>query len=521
VHRLVIALTTLLSLTAATVLGAYLFVFAAQADRAARAVPAHTAVYATLYLQPSTGQKLNLGELMSHVPGFADTASLDQKIHEITARFLGDAGIDYEADVRPWLGDQVALSVQPEGVDPEQANMLAVIDVKDPVAAETALARIASDLGLSIASETHEGVTVSVTAETSWALLDDVVLVGSSTDAVRDGLDADAGRTDSLADSAAFRDAMDDVAADHLASMYVDLEAFGASAGLGEQFGGYRTASLALLVEPTGLRLEGSAPFDADAASAQANEAFALSSEPSSLAEWMPASTQAELVVFGLSQSLQAAEDELGSAEGGEDLVGLLTQLRAIAALGLGINLDGDVLPLFDREAAVAISGLEGMLPTGQLLLRPSDPDAAAAALERMRAALEERGAAATTEQVGAATVTSVAVPELGMVSYAVSEGVVVIGLSAVDVAAALEARGDGRSLAADSRYTQAWELAGSRGGNELWLDVGALVDGAGEELGVTGEARDILLQAGALAMTAPARPDEARSDFHVVLTVR
>jgi hypothetical protein len=37
----------------------------------------------------------------------------------------------------------------------------------------------------------------------------------------------------------------------------------------------------------------------------------------------------------------------------------------------------------------------------------------------------------------------------------------------------------------------------------------------------VTGEARDILLEAGALAMTAPARLDEARSDFHVVLTVR
>ena len=107
------------------------------------------------------------------------------------------------------------------------------------------------------------------------------------------------------------------------------------------------------------------------------------------------------------------------------------------------------------------------------------------------------------------------------LVMYAVAEGVVVIGLSAADVAAALEARADGGSLAADPRYTQAWELAGDRGGNELWLDVGALVDAAGEELGVTGEARDILLQAGALAMTAPARPDEARSDFHVVLTVR
>jgi len=98
---------------------------------------------------------------------------------------------------------------------------------------------------------------------------------------------------------------------------------------------------------------------------------------------------------------------------------------------------------------------------------------------------------------------------------------VVVLGLSAEDVGAALAARASGESLAADRRYTTSWELAGDRGGNELWLDVGALVDAAGDELGVTGEARDILLQAGALAMTVPARPDEARSDFHVVLTLR
>jgi hypothetical protein len=521
VHRLVIALTTLLSLTAAVVLAGYLFVFAAQADRAARAVPAGTAVYATLYLQPSTGQKLNLAQLMSRVPGFADSASLDQKIHEITARFLRQAGIDYEADVRPWLGDQVAFSMRPDGVDPEQADLLAVIDVKDHAVAEAALARIATGLGLASRAETHEGATLFVAGDTSWALLDDILLIGSSADAVRDGLDADADRTDSLADSAAFRDAMDEVAADHLASVFVNLEAIGASAGFGEQMGGYRTASLALLVEADGVRLEGSAPFDAAAASEHANEAFALSSEPSSLAEWMPPGTQAELVAFGVSQSLRAAEDELGGADGGEEILGALTQLRAIAALGLGINLDEDVLPLFDRETAVAITGLEGELPHGLILLRPSNVDAAVAALDRMRAALEERGAASEETEVEGAALTTVAVPELGEVTYAVEDGVVILGLSAEDVAASLAARASGASLAAEQRYRRAWELAGTRGGNEVWLDVGAVVDAAGDDLGVTGEARDILLQAGALAMTAPARPDDARSDFHVVLTVR
>jgi hypothetical protein len=314
---------------------------------------------------------------------------------------------------------------------------------------------------------------------------------------------------------------MEQVAADHLAAVYADLEAFGASTGISDQLGGYRTASLALLVEPDGLRLEGSAPFDADAASEHAREAFFLSSEPSSLAEWMPPDTQAEMVIFGLSQSIRAAEQGLGGEPGGDAVADALTQLRAVAALGLGISVDAQVLPLFDRETAVAITELEGELPRGQILLRPSDPAAATAALEEMRDELESRGATVEEEEIDGHAITTVEIPELATVAYAIDQEVVVIGLAGEDVAAALEARSSGDSLAATERYRDAWELAGERGGNELWLDAAALVDAAGEELGVTGEARDILLQAGALAMTAPARPDEARSDFHVVLTVR
>lgn len=520
-HRLVIALTTLLSLTAAVVLAGYLFVFSAQADRAARAVPADTAVYATIYLQPSTGQKLNLAELMGNVPGFADSASLDQKIHEITARLLGQAGLQYEADIRPWLGNQVSLAVRPNGVDPEQADVLIVVGVADAAAAADALPRLAADLELAGRSETHEGAELFVTETTSWALLDDVLLVGSTPDAVRSGLDADAGRSPSLSGSSRFGRAMDAVAADHLASLYVDLAAFAADAGVGEQLGGYSTASLALLVEPDGLRLEGSAPFDADAASENARAAFALSSEPSGLAEWMPPDTQAEAVIFGLSQSLLAAEEELGAADGGDEVAAAITQLRAIAALGLGINVNDDLLPLFDQETAVAISGVEGMLPRGQLLLRPADIDVASQAIDRMRAALEERGATSVEDDVDGQEVTSITVPDLATVSYAIQEDVVILALTPEEVAAAITARTSGESLAAAERYVSAWELAGARGGNEVWLDAAALIDTAGDELGVTGEARDILLQAGALAMTAPARPDESRSDFHVVLTVR
>jgi Protein of unknown function (DUF3352) len=521
VNRLVIALTTLLALVAAVVVGAYMVVFAAQPDRAARAVPGDAAAYATLYLQPSTGQMLNLTALLGHVPGFADAASLDLKIHDIAARLIGEAGLDYEADIRPWLGDQISVAVRPDGADPEQADALIVIGVKDRALAEVALPSLAADLGLTPSSETHEGIEMFATEATSWALLEDALLVGSSPDVVRDGLDADAGRTSSLADSSRFVGAMDDVPADHLASAYVDLEAIGDTAGLGEQLGGYTAASAALVVERDGLRVAGSAPFDQAVASVAASAAFALSSQPSSLAEWMPVTTQAEVVVFGISQSLRAAETELGGAEGGDQVAETLAQLRAVAALGFGINVDEDLLPLLDREVAVAVTELEGSSPRVVLLLRPSDAEIAAAALARMRDALAERGSAADETVVDGDMITVVDVPELGTVAYAIRDDVIVMAMDPAEVAGALAAQASGESLADSDRYRHAWELAGARGGNEAWVDVGSLVDAAGDELGVTGEARDILLEAGALAVTAPANEDEARSEFHVVLTVR
>ncbi len=112
-QRLVIALTVFIGLVGATVVAGYLAIFAAGTDRAARAVPADAIAYATVYLQPSTGQQMNLALLLGHVPGFADAANLDQKIHEIAARFLGQAGIDYEADVRPWIGNQLSVALRP------------------------------------------------------------------------------------------------------------------------------------------------------------------------------------------------------------------------------------------------------------------------------------------------------------------------------------------------------------------------------------------------------------------------
>jgi hypothetical protein len=518
-RRLAIALTSLLGLVGAAVVGGYLLVFSVGSDRVAAAVPADAAAYATVYLQPTTGQQMNLAALMGNVPGFADAASLDQKIHEISARFLGQAGIDYEADIRPWIGNQLSVAASPGATLADQPRWLLLASLKDSALARAAMERIAVGRGLTGSATTYEEAPITVAEGLAWAVQPDLLIVAPDRAALEEALDAYADRRPSLADKAAYIAAMRRLPADHLAAAYLDLEQLAGTAGIGEQLGGYSVAGAALLAEPTGLRLEATAPFDALAAPSAAREAFALASEPSSLADWMPPDTQAAAVIFGLRRSVEAAEQGLASEPGAQAITDALDQLRGLAAFGLGIDLDDDLLPLFDAEAGLAITDVTAPSPRGQLLLRPSDPDAAAASLERMRSALEQHGAQVTERDAEGTTVTSVDIPQVGSLSWAMSDDVIIAGLDYDDVAAALAARSSGETLAGGDRYRSVWELAGGRGGNEAYLDIGSVVDSSGDSLGMTGDARDILLSIAALGMTAPARDDT--SELHAVLTVR
>ena len=515
-QRLAIALTALLALTAGVVVGGYLLIFSASQDRAARATPADSAVYATIYLQPSTGQRLNLADLLGRVPGFADAANLEQKIHDIAQRLLAATGLDYEADVRAWLGNQlsVAISLDQSGLAPDR--MLLLVGVKDGVEAQAALDRILAGRDVAPAVNDYQGVQIVDGGDVAYALLDDLLIVAPDPVAIRAALDADAGRTPALADAPEFRRAVRRIPADHLAAVYLNLQRLGP---VTDQVQGYQTVELALLVEPDALRLVGSAPFDAGSATEAARRQFALSTEPSGLSAWMPADTRAEIVLFGVAQTLRGAEAELGASPGLAGVADALTQLRALAALGLGINLDRDLLPLLDRDVGVAVQGIEGDLPVGQLVLQPSDPAAAAAALERMRDALAARGAIVTIHDSGGTSVTSIELPDLGSVSWALRDGIVVVGLHPAAVSAALDASAADTTLAMTDGYRHAWQLTGTRAGNELYLDVGWLIDAMGGSLSLPDDGRDILHAISTLAITAPARDGE--TEFHLVLTAR
>jgi len=517
-RRLVIALTALLATTGGVVVAGYLLIFAAGTDRAAAAVPADASAYLTAYLQPTTGQQLNLASMLGNVPGFEDAAGLDQKLNEISARFLGQAGIDYEGDVRPWLGNQVAVAVAARGATADQVHALLLVAVKDRARAAASLDDLAAARGLAPRPATYQGTEISVAAAASWALLDDLLVVATDRPTLEGALDAAANRRPSLADSADFAAAMRRLPADHLAAAYVDLAGVAGTAGVGDATSGYAGLGVALVAEPRGLRLVGSAPFHADGASEAARHGFEAAQQTASTGTWMPANTEVAASIFDLHGLVSEAERALADQPAATDLLTSLNQLRALAGFGLGISIDDDLLPLLDGETGLAITGLASGTPHGQLIIRPPNPSEAAATLERLRSGLSGIGASVTERAAGSIRVVSVQVPQLGSASWAADGEVIVLGLRYDDVAAALGA-GAGQSLADDATYAGAWQLAGDRGGNQLFVNIGAIADASPDALGMTGDARDILLSISALGLSLPARDDT--SQLRAALTVR
>jgi len=516
-QRGVIALVTLIGLTGAAFVAGYLLLFSASTDRAATLAPANSAFYVNVYLQPSTGQQMNLSGLIGRLPGFADEASLDAKVDQVVQNLLSGSGIDYVNGVKPWVGNQVAIAGWPASDDPLQIEVVVIAEVKDREAADAAIAELVADGGASFSPETYAGVDLQVDDDGAYGFVDDMLVIGTGADGLHAVVDA-SGDAPSLFDQAAFRATMDALAPDHLASAYVDLAAIAGSAGVGGQFGSFSTAGAILVAERDGLRVSGSAPFDMTAAAPSARDRFALGGEPSSLVDWMPDGTLAEVVVFGLGQTLADAEAVIGASPEGEELTGLLDTFRALAAFALGIDLDADVLPLLDREVAVAVTGLGGTLPSGQLLLRPDDAAAALAALDRIAERLSAVGGASRTEDLDGTEITVLTIPDVGEVAYAMVDDIVILGLGRADVAAAVFAHDSGDSLGNTDVYTRTFEVAGTRAGTEAYVDIGALVELLGDGVELGDDMRDILLQIGTFGLTVPSRDDQI--EFHAVLTV-
>ena len=125
--------------------------FLSTGDQPAQALPASTIAYASVDLDPSGEQKIEAIRTLRKFPAFADNVDLDtdDDLRERLFTELTESGecegLDYAADVEPWMGDRAAVAAVDTGA--ETPSPVLVLQVSDAGAAEDGLATLQETCG--------------------------------------------------------------------------------------------------------------------------------------------------------------------------------------------------------------------------------------------------------------------------------------------------------------------------------------------------------------------------------------
>ncbi len=206
--------------------GAY-WAYAAFASRTdnqlARYFPSSTVVFASADLAAAANNNFNINP--------ADTVG-----SQATA-LQKATGLDWQKDVVPWAGPDVAIGVFPLGnsqqatANPATAmGVVALVQSRDDNAAKAAIGKLNAhekQQGTTLQQSSYNGFTLYATGSGSSSGLygsgSGWLLIASNTDAAHAVIDRINGGSDSLNDQQAFKDAISNLPTNHFGTYYVNL----------------------------------------------------------------------------------------------------------------------------------------------------------------------------------------------------------------------------------------------------------------------------------------------------------
>lgn len=381
--------------------------FLSTGDQPAQALPAGTIAYASVDLDPSGEQKIEAIRTLRKFPAFADNVDLDTD-DDLRERLFTEltesgecAGLDYAADVEPWLGNRVAVAAVDTGA--ESPSPVLVVQVTDADGAEDGLATLQETCG----GDEVDSATGGWTVDGDWAV------IGESVE-ITDQVVADAGEG-TLADDSDFQRWTEEAGDPGIVSMYAAPSAgqhfadlmgaqgsmLGSMSGMGEidpgtdeqlteemeqSLADFRGAAATIRFDDGALEIETAAD--------PGQSLMALSGLDQGSAELVSGLPDDTVAAFALGFSdgwfteMVDTFAELGGA-------GMTTEeLMADMSEASGLDLPADAEALAGDAMAVSMGGgldLEaffnggpGELPVGVTI--QGDPDAIEAALDKVKA---------------------------------------------------------------------------------------------------------------------------------------
>ena len=323
--------------------------------------PANSLFYAKVDLDPSASAKVAAWRFEQHFPNAPKIASADDlKDALLEAAFRSDGKVDYNADIKPWLGDRVGLAVFSDaGGKPRTVGIVAV---KDAGKAKSSLAKINAKNPIGYSSQGS-----FVVIGDSQAIVDDAVSAAKKANITSNSdyaKDVAALKNDRIVTGWWNAGATVKAMAPELPAQSRALLSSGVIAGLGN-LDKLRMA-FGVRVQPADVEVEARTfGTPATTAASHGTAGAALGN--------LPAGTVAGFAVADPKGLLQ---QQLASLQSGILGAGLQTQLQALGAQ-LGIALPGDLENLLGSSLAI---GLNSVPTTGvgkallTVLTNPTDP---------------------------------------------------------------------------------------------------------------------------------------------------
>lgn len=361
-----------------------------EASRAAGITPRAALAFVSVNLDPSVEQKRNLLGIARRFPGARDTVK--GEFEDARDRLLSDlvrqGGLDFRTDVRPWLGDEVAVAVLPPGGG-GSPMVTVMVESEDDAKAKAAIEKSRS-------AGNFRG---------DYRMVGDFVVISdqealADNGAVLDRFAAQAKKGDGgLAKSDRFAGVIDQLRGDRLVLVWADAkeglrtaQELGAVPGaeLFEQLGDAGPFAFDLHVTRSAVVVEG-------VATSPGKEEPA-GGEPE-LTAGLPADSLGALTVFDAGSALLKGLDVLSGLGGGGDVVSEFQRQT-------GVDLRADLFSWMKGELVV----VAGAVPSGQpfpdfaLVVEPSDRAAAEAGVAKIRDALARQGAVLEERQVAGST---------------------------------------------------------------------------------------------------------------------
>ncbi|MEA2517538.1 MAG: hypothetical protein QOG16_1376 [Actinomycetota bacterium] len=366
-------------------------------DDAVKMVPAEAFIYGNVFLDPSVPQKLALKNLIAKFPKASTPEEAKAAIARLLDQGLKELGMSFSADIEPWLGSQIAFfMMSPEGAPATGTEALASNDLStafliatdDPSATQAALEKaLSSETARSDPTTPQEptsygGVDLFVSSDSSdaAAVVDDFLVLGTEP-----GVKAviDSGDKGSLGDSDRYAEAVSGLTEDRLATLYVDP-----SKALSGFPPGMVPPAFASMGPVTSILYARSDAIVFESSVAPGISPL-LGTEGTDLIETLPGDTWA---AFGIPAFGQALEQTIGQITGSMPGAPSMEMIEGQVQSATGLSLKEDVLSWLG-DVAFFVRGGDVRSIGGGVVIKATDPAAAAKAMTKIKAALEKSGA--------------------------------------------------------------------------------------------------------------------------------